>query len=505
MNVVPFSPNKSFVCLPEYIIEKIVQLLVNQRKTEITEYFGGLDFLRCLRDVLNLRATCVQMLEVVHNSRLKLSYVVRFGRVEPELDSGLLPFMDLMRRETCWKVTNVKFRFDVLDADSGILVMHTNENLFGKSVEKLELVASSGSCSVINNLLRWMKMEALKDGAEISVRFMKPLFVTWDESSPLVDELTLSKNSKAGGLSENDFRAIEMILSSLHNLTQLEVTQFEFPADKLSILPKLRRLSIGNLLILEGSDQLAESTEITELVMDSANWVNMESLSNFLCQYLPKLVSFTFFRGYLTKFCLDPSFLSLPPSCALVKTYSYLFPYFRKCTFVECYNLEDYFPDIGRQIFGKQFMKYHGYRTSIMAVKFSCEYQTLKTVLSAVENIVDSFGFLDVLSIDVSSILLSCFVRTNARTTSIDPDELAISQIFKGERYFCDQTYDALLRKLRDICQSRSLKLLIMGKTLLYKMRADVSLFRNVDNLEDQFGWNIRRGCINWISLENFI
>ena len=241
------SPNSStLLSLPEHIIKNIIRMLLNTRTNEETGN-EDLNFLKCLKDILNLRATCTRLLQLVNGTRLKLPCVLNYYWTEPELNFDLQRFLDLMKRETNWKFSALKFKFGILDADSEILsVMHKNGSLFASSVEKLELEVPSSSCAIVNSLLQWLKREALKPNADVSVCIKEILLGTLDHSS-IIDQLTIS------GLigRQLDFSLTEFCCKKFPNLTRLETTVVSFPVSKLKLLPHLRMLSTGNLELQE--------------------------------------------------------------------------------------------------------------------------------------------------------------------------------------------------------------------------------------------------------------
>ncbi|XP_075255847.1 uncharacterized protein LOC142348396 isoform X1 [Convolutriloba macropyga] len=552
------SPNSStLLSLPEHIIKNIIRMLLNTRTNEETGN-EDLNFLKCLKDILNLRATCTRLLQLVNGTRLKLPCVLNYYWTEPELNFDLQRFLDLMKRETNWKFSALKFKFGILDADSEILsVMHKNGSLFASSVEKLELEVPSSSCAIVNSLLQWLKREALKPNADVSVCIKEILLGTLDHSS-IIDQLTIS------GLigRQLDFSLTEFCCKKFPNLTRLETTVVSFPVSKLKLLPHLRMLSTGNLELQETDREAVPITQITELILNHAKWADTEYFSRIICQSFPHLVYLGFFNAYRMTFS-DSDYLCIPDPCSTVKTYSYLLSYFRKCKLVRyfflkdyypavtkkvfvqqflstleirstilavkfCYddnlclpetcttvetyshmlfyfkkcqsiryfNLQDYYPALDRKIFVKQLLTTLGTRTALMSVRFCGKELTRTDFMSAVENIVEECHSLDVLSVDC------CLLDTQDSLN--DQTEIDLSKIVRGEKILpIDGQESEAMLKLKDLCRDKQLKLLIMGKTVLYKSTADVRLMGEINKLEDLYKWNLKRGCVQWLSLEN--
>ena len=238
--------------LPGNIIETVVRMLVNQRKTEEIK-IRRLNFVQCLEDVLNLRATCVRLLEIVNNTRLKFPCVVNFSWKDPELNFDLHCFINFMANDTNWRFETVRFRktlFHVEETNSGLLsIMQKNASLFAKSVARLNFDLPLGSNSIVLNvlnLLDWLRRESLKAGGQISFCIKDPFFSNW-EAVLLVDHLSIR-----GSLRRQFDIFIHLVGSQkFPNLSQLDLPDIIFPVAKLCLFRNLHALSICNLELPE--------------------------------------------------------------------------------------------------------------------------------------------------------------------------------------------------------------------------------------------------------------
>ena len=162
------NSSNSLLCLPLHLIEKIIRLLLNQRKYQNTGIVE-IDFTNCLTDVLNLRATCTYLLEIVNNTRLKLPYVFRESHInshwlESDLNDGLNSFLDFMKTKTNWKISSLSVECDVFQNEQKIQsILIENEFLFASYVKKLELyVETSVSSTIVTKLLSYFRKPSLE-------------------------------------------------------------------------------------------------------------------------------------------------------------------------------------------------------------------------------------------------------------------------------------------------------------------------------------------------------
>ena len=228
------QPSSILFCLPLHIIEKIVRLLVNQKINQ-NKCFVQNNFSYWLSDVLNLRATCVYMVDVVNNTGLKLPWAVEL--YEPEFNRNINSFLDFMMTKTFWKFSTLTFPSDCFQFEIKTeFFLAQYRDLFENTISRLKLhVPQSASPLIVRNITAYFKQRC-----RYLVRFDDPPVQISEPDRAIVDDLVVY-----------DFEPVECFLTDgflkgYSNLSSLEMFS-ELPIEKLPLLANLRKLSVGDV------------------------------------------------------------------------------------------------------------------------------------------------------------------------------------------------------------------------------------------------------------------
>ena len=173
MNIAPSVEitHSFFSCLPEYVIELIARMLVDERRNEnaTNENIG---FIPCLQDVLNLRLTCNRVLRILNSACLKLECVLGSRLVLRERRSSLAQFLYFMENETTWKFSTVYIRiYSPIFLSEIDTLLQKHKVLFTDDAKLHLRVRVESELYEFGNRFQWLPPGAVKLSVDYSARF----------------------------------------------------------------------------------------------------------------------------------------------------------------------------------------------------------------------------------------------------------------------------------------------------------------------------------------------
>ncbi|XP_075255838.1 uncharacterized protein LOC142348389 isoform X2 [Convolutriloba macropyga] len=480
--------------LPIDFVEAIVRMLVNHRKYEFVHPGRNSDtmLIPYIQDILSLRVTCPYLLNVVNSTRLRLKCVLKtcpsFRNWEHLND--VLKFM----QEGCnWKFSTLQIDSCSLEYFDEIEPVLRNYRALYTLFVRVDIgIPLNMNLHAVEEFFGWLRVREFKLNFDFSCDTQKAPPINFVEQT-LVRELHINMLGDDTAW-EYIPRSIKKTFLDYSNLTQLELTS-SFNVEDVKLFPNLRKLSVKDL---RSETPNHERRKVTELSISFTSWKNLEDFSEILYLCFPRLVYFSICSGLGSRDIPEGEMFSLPTACITLKTDSHFLPYFAKCSSVVYVDLliVDYYP-AKSPLYDKAIVPSLNLRAMILKFTRKDEYSNIN-IWKSIVNAVKGMKSLKVLSVYVSEFSMS--------SACYDPNEPGqdidkIRLLFKGEATSNDVHCNELILRIKELCRNQKLKLLVLGKTVFYKMTDDAELFAEINMLEE-YGWSVKRGCSNWMSLE---
>ena len=458
--------------LPVNVLEFICQLLIDSSSHE----FHLMRYVRTLRDVISLRASCTAMNDVIKDMTLFMPCSIESEWAFHPRNHSYYAFIDFMGRETNWRFRYLQIKAKMMMPDSNLMpFLQQNENLFGllKNVKIWFNMEEDWNETITDVLFDWLNRVALKNAPEIEV-ISSLNFSILDRS--MVTSLVLLRNHD---------RVIPDQLWFYSNLRELCIYDMELQVEHLTAFPNLRKLEVNHLVKsrrVHDASSIPKFDQIKSLIICLRNSSNPEHLPDIVSSFFPSLEYFEF-SGRL---CWN-HFFNLPKTCNFVRTRLSSLRYFN--TEENCIkNISLYCVGDLTIPFGD--IKFVSGGVSILEVAFVDE-STPASLTGLIERV---FDLLDIFrSLEVLSISLSLADRSRASDPLVMLSRGKISGYLIN--FFQSQT------ELAELCRKRNLQLLILGKIALIKS-ARSDLLKNVDNMEFKYGCMLRPGNGSLLPLE---
>ena len=356
------------------------------------------------------------------------------------------------------------------------------ETLFVNNIHEISLGVSEESFSLVNDLIKWIGIAAVKCKFMFKLTFMESVLSFSNPS--LVTNAVFNCSHYL-----DSYESLEIIknLSYYTNLRVLELSRGEFDIKDLELFPHLTSLKIRHL-DSSNSKEVKFIPPITTFVVRNQDEYRFHLLPIALKDSFPglKYLELNVRRGSR----IDCDFSCLPSSCYLLKISSYLLENFRHCYHLKCLylfyhgNVADGFYDFQ---YGNQL------QISMLKICFSVRFSSqMLGLFSAISYIVKHWKHLKIFCIALSRKISSVVQSQSLEVQSFTDDA---ENLFTGEEHFQCEEFIRQLDVLKKLWVSSSVRLLILGQTVWMKKTTSSSLIEQADRmdaLECTDGWHMR-------------
>ena len=335
-----------------------------------------------------------------------------------------------------------------------------------------------GHQASLDNLLDWLKTVALRGDSNISVSFQN--LDVYFACPELVSTLRFFANDDSR-LNEVAFQT----LSDYCNLTVLDIQLLECSVDKLMVFPNLNDLSVGGLYVSKHEKCLTFSN-VRCLAINNPENSGIAPLPGIIQIYFPSLVYFKLWSKSMVAKEKDIDFSELPCSCKFLTTDVVYLGCFTNCKHIENVNV---------------LYRYDDNRDSIRYLLLSpLNLKLLKIDLDGPS--MPSTRFLQLMTFMLSNLKLEVLCSGNITlcerlTVYGERAESVISthldKMIEGAKNCDPNSFFEEQQEIRDLCRSNDqLKVLGFERTLLVRKTVNAAFIRKLDDIDFEYGWNLR-------------
>ena len=442
--------------VPPHLLQFICQLLIDFNDDD-TEWL-------CLRDVMNLRLTCLYFRDVINDMLLLLNCDFVSDFLEPSLYKDLLYFLDFMKSETNWRFSSIDCDRDLPNEPDIFPLLLKYEKLFSRSVVNVKLQLSELNYSLVNKLNNWLVTAALTPKARVEITF--------------VDSFPLLTNSSvvSGAVFETSKFSFEMFLSdsllrklSLYtNLRELDIMK-NFRIETLELFPSLTTLSVRKLY----SSNTVKFREFPNIKILCIKNQKTEKLQ-LLAQSVEKCFSgLEYFELRLERRGeAEADFSCLSDSCKFVKIPACILQNFRNCPYIQSLCVEHWGSDeVGDNFLqcGKQL------NVSFLSLDLWGGDITWPIFCVLLFNLMKQWKCLEVVTVTLFSWHSRCAVL---------PSDIGLKKIFRSDESYISDDFERELDEMRKIWISSNIQILIFGQSVWMKRSTSSFLLRSLDRLD---------------------
>ena len=466
------SPNPISLCdLPGNVLQLICQLLLHNLCPE--------NPVNSLRDVLNLRTTCVYLCEIINDMVLHLKCHFNNGWLLNDVKSkqgiNLLSFLNFMKTKTNWRFSSCESSLRSGE-EVNMHLLSQFESLFTNSLNEVTITVPKESYSTVNSLVKWLERVTVKRKASFDVTFYESVLILPDPN--VVNKATFVTSSFifSSFIPEKELQN----LSCYANLRELNLPDSEIKLNDLELFPCITSLTVSHI-DTSNLTRVKSPTSITALVILNQTVSNFELLPLVFKKCFPLLKYLDLKIERSVSVVAD--FTCFPNSCSVLSISSYMLKNFKNCSSLKCLNLlfrvytdESYY----------DFQYGSELQISVLKIKFCFRFPTqLLGLFETITYIINRWKYLEVISVELIRTLTSSAQSVSLDFQSFNKD---VHNLFIGNQHFkCDE-FILQLDELRKLWIASGMQMLVFGQTVWTKKTTSPCLIKQIDRI-DAFRW----------------